>query len=89
VGRRKDQGVTVNGVYFSGWLYWHLNHWKIRIDDIDEYGNDIRIESYPELRDNEWIRAETLEQCKTEKAGYMEIGGRQGGKSEMKHHILV
>jgi hypothetical protein len=20
---------------------WHLNHWKIRIDDIDEYGNDI------------------------------------------------
>jgi hypothetical protein len=62
VGRRKDQGVTVNGVYFSGWLYWHLNHWKIRIDDIDEYGNDIRIESYPELRDNEWIRAETLEQ---------------------------
>jgi hypothetical protein len=47
VGRRKDQGgVTVNGVYFSGWLYWHLNHWKIRIDDIDEYGNDIRIESY-------------------------------------------
>jgi hypothetical protein len=53
---------------FIFWLvYWHLNHWKIRIDDIDEYGNDIRIESYPELRDNEWIRAETLEQCKTEK----------------------
>jgi hypothetical protein len=76
-------GVTIQGVFFSGWLYWHLNHWKIRIDDIDEFGNDIRIECLPELRDNEWIRAETLEGCKIDKEGYMEIGGRQGGKSEM------
>lgn len=76
-------GVTIQGVYFSGWLYWHLNHWKIRIDDVDEFGNDIRIECLPELRDNEWIRAECLEACKVQKKGYMEIGGRQGGKSEM------
>lgn len=76
-------GVTINGVFISGWLYWHLNHWWIRIDDTDEYGNDIRINSLPELRDNEWIRAETLEACKNNKEGYMEIGGRQGGKSEM------
>lgn len=76
-------GVTINGVFFSGWLYWHLNHWYIRIDELDEYGNDIRVEKLPELRDNEWIRADILEQCKVEKKGYMEIGGRQGGKSEM------
>src|SRR5665647_2533738 len=57
-------GVTVNGVFFSGWLYWHLNHWWIRVDDVDSYGNDIRKSSLPELRDNEWIRAEILEQCK-------------------------
>jgi len=76
-------GVTVNGVYFSGWLYWHLNHWYIRIDDTDNYGNDVRITSLPELRDNEWIRAEYLEKCRVDRQGYMEIGGRQGGKSEM------
>ena len=75
-------GVTVNGVYFSGWLYWHLNHWWIRIDDLDEYGNIIRKPQLPELRDNEWIRAEILEKCKREKKGYMEVGGRQSGKSE-------
>lgn len=76
-------GITVNGVYFSGWLYWHLNHWWIRVDDVDEYGNDIRKPSLPDLRDNEWIRAEILEQCKKERKGYIEVGGRQGGKSEM------
>lgn len=76
-------GVNINGVHISGWLYWHLNHWWIRIDDVDEHGNDIRKECLPELRDNEWIRAEALEMCKNERKGYIEVGGRQGGKSEM------
>ena len=73
-------GVNINGVHISGWLYWHLNHWWIRIDDVDEYGNDVRKECNPELRDNEWIRAEALEKAKNERKGYIEIGGRQGGK---------
>lgn len=76
-------GVNINGVHISGWLYWHLNHWWIRKDDTDEWGNEVRIESLPDLRDNEWIRAEALEQCRIQKKGYMEIGARQGGKSEM------
>lgn len=76
-------GVTINGVFISGWLYWHLNHWWIRIDDVDKYGNDIRVQCLPELRDNEWIRAEHLEACKVSRKGYIEVGGRQGGKSEM------
>jgi len=76
-------GVTINGVFISGWLYFHINHWWIRVDDLDEYNNIIRKPQLPELRDNEWIRAEYLEQCKLEKKGYMEVGARQGGKSEM------
>ncbi len=75
-------GVWVDGVFFSGWLYWHINHWWIRIDDVDEFGNDIRPEFQPELRDNEWIRALHAEGCKVARAGYIEVGGRQGGKSE-------
>ncbi len=76
-------GVWINGVFITPWLYWHLNHWKIRVDATDKYNNEIRIESLPALRDNEWIRAEALEKCRIDKLGYMEIGGRQGGKSEM------
>lgn len=76
-------GVTVDGVTISGWLYWHLNHWHIRVDGRDEHGNEVRLKSLPDLRDNEWIRAEALERCRTESLGYMEIGLRQGGKSEL------
>lgn len=82
-------GVFVDGVYFSGWLYWHINHWWIRIDDVDEYGNDIRIECLPELRDNEWIRAEHLEACKVQRKGYIEVGGRQGGKELADYEPLI
>ena len=76
-------GITINGVYISGWLYFHLNHWWIRVDDLDEYDNIIRKPALPDLRDNEWIRAEILEKCRIERRGYIEVGGRQGGKSEM------
>lgn len=81
-------GVNVNGVHISGWLYWHLNHWWIRIDDKDKYGNEIRVECLPQLRDNEWMRAEYLERCRVEKKGYMEIGARQGGKDLLDSSIL-
>jgi hypothetical protein len=76
-------GIHINGVHITPWLYWHINHWWIRLDDVDEYGNDIRKKSLPDLRDNEWIRAEHLEKCRIDRKGYIEIGGRQGGKSEM------
>lgn len=75
-------GVTIDGVFISGWLYWHLNHWMIRVDDVDAYGNDIRVEKLPDLRDNEWLRAQHLESCRIDREGYIEVGARQGGKSE-------
>lgn len=80
-------GITVNGVFISGWLYWHTNHWKIRIDKLDNHGNIVREEALPELRDNEWIRAEHLEACKQAKLGYIEVGARQTGKSEAEASI--
>lgn len=76
-------GVTVDGIFFSGWLYWHLNHWWIRDDIEDEYDNIVRRKLLPSLRDNEWIVSEYLEQCRIEKKGYLHIGVRQFGKSEI------
>ena len=51
-------------------------------------GNDVRKPSLPELRDNEWIRAEYLEKCRIERKGYVEVGGRQGGSRKWKPLIL-
>lgn len=80
-------GVRVNGIHIPGWLYFHINHWYIRADRLDSYGNVIRSTQHPDLRDNEWERAEALELCRLRKLGYMEIGLRQGGKSEMEASI--
>jgi hypothetical protein len=76
-------GVTVNGVLFSGWLYAHLNHWHIRVDRKDNRGQVVRVRSLPDLRDNEWIMAEALERARVEQKGYLQVGLRQAGKSEM------
>ena len=76
-------GVYVDGVFFSGWLYWHLNHWYIQDHSEDVYGNVVRIKTLPSLRDNEWIVSKYLEECRKRKVGYMHIGVRRFGKSEI------
>lgn len=76
-------GVTIDGFHIPGWLYWHINHWFIRVDGEDIHGNITRNVSLPDLRDNELIRALALEECRIQKLGYLEIGLRQGGKSEL------
>ena len=76
-------GVNVNGVHIPGFLYWHLNHWYIGLDAVDKHGNDIKIPGHPELRDNEWIIADGLEQARKERKGLMIAGSRRIGKSEV------
>lgn len=82
-------GVTVDGVFFSGFLYWHLCHWHIRDDVEDAHGNILRKKMLASLRDNEWIVAAYLEQCRVDKKGYMHIGARQFGKSELMASYLA
>lgn len=81
-------GVTIGGVKIPGVLYQHLNHWHIIVDKKDNYGNIIRTPSYPDLRDNEWERGEYYEKCRLNQTGYIEVGLRQGGKSEWEAMII-
>lgn len=48
-------GVIVGGIKISGWLYWHLNFFKLTIDKKDEYGNGIMEVLNPDFRDNEYM----------------------------------
>lgn len=76
-------GVTINGVYIHGWLYWHLNHWHIFGDEVDERDNTIkRVGINPSARDNEWIIQEALMQGEQERKGVMLFGVRRFGKTE-------
>lgn len=75
-------GLTINGVYFHGWLYWHLNHWKTNIDSIDPRDNSIiRNFTNPHLRDNEWLIAEKLMEAEKDKKGLCIVGARRLAKS--------
>lgn len=70
-------GITINGVYISPWLYWHINHWKILGDAPDGSRPTIT----PKLRDNEWIIADAIHRAETEKKALCILGLRQMGKS--------
>lgn len=82
--RKVKQGVTINGVYIPGWLYWHINHWLINIDMPPDpiTGYIERKPSRPMLRDNEWLIAEHIHRAEKEHKGLLIIGSRQLGKSE-------
>lgn len=78
-------GVTINGVHIGGWLYWHINHWSIFIDEEDRNGKVInRIKRKPWLRDNEWIIDDGIRDADVprNRHGLLIIGSRQFGKSE-------
>jgi hypothetical protein len=77
-----ENGVTVNGIYYPGWLYWHLNHWHIFTDYKDDRGRVKRVISHPELRDNEWILSEHLLKAQAAKRGLLVVGSRRFGKTE-------
>lgn len=79
-----EYGVTINGTYISGWLYWHLNHWQTYIPTIDLRSGDVKDEFInPSLRDNEWLVAENLEKAREQKSGLILIGGRRIAKTSM------
>ena len=76
-------GVEIDGFKLSGWLYWHLNHWKLTTDDTDNPDNinsDINIIT-PDLRDNELVINNALLRAETERKGICIMGLRQMGKT--------
>ena len=84
-------GVTIDGFTFSGWLYWHLNHWKLTTDDNsdpDNINSDI-ITITPKLRDNELIINDALIKAETERKGLPIMGLRQMGKELANYEPLI
>jgi len=85
------KGVTINGIFIPPSLYWHLNHIKIDIDELDSYGNPIAVSNIPELRDNDWIFHNGYWQAynRPDKKILQVLGSRQLGKSVNESSILL
>lgn len=83
-------GVTINGVFVDPWLYWHLNHWNIYINDRDDRDDSVkRVFTHPTPRDNEWALAEARAEAIKQKKGIVAIGIRRFGKSEIEASIIA
>lgn len=83
--KKVKEGVWINGVYISGWLYWHLNHWKIQVDSEDGERPTVT----PYLRDNEWMIAEGIERAEKEKLILAIMGSRQIAKTTFSSSYLA
>jgi hypothetical protein len=76
-------GITINGIFIWGSLYYHLNHHFIDVDKIDNRGNQsIQIER-PVFRDNEWIIHEAYNQANDDKKGLIIGAARQISKTSL------
>lgn len=79
-----EYGLTINGVYITNWLYWHLNYWRAYIPQQDTRSGEVKdVFIHPTLRDNEWLIAEHLQRAKEEKKGLLLIGGRRIAKTSV------
>lgn len=87
--KKIEYGVTINGVYIPGWLYWHINHWHMFVDYEDPLNHTIkRINSNPDLRDNEWMIANYYVEAEQKHKGLLIVGSRRLGKSEFEGSIV-
>lgn len=77
-------GCTIEGEYFPGELYWHLNFWKLMRDEEVEIGGIKTIRDFvanPLLRDNEWIIFNEIRRAHIERKGLIILGSRRISKS--------
>ena len=73
-------GITIDGIFISGFLYYHLNYFKCQLD-ILENGKIVRKLANPYLRDNEWIIDSYIRQAEEAKKGLCILGSRRLAKS--------
>ncbi len=81
--RKVKHGINIDGWQMSGWLYWYINHWLLKVDEDnteDSINADI-LEIRPFIRDNEEIINRNLLRAEKEKRGLPIMGLRQFGKT--------
>ena len=81
--KKITEGITINGFYFSPFIYWHLNYWSIYVDTM--VGNrQVRKLDRPQLWDTYLAVDETIHKAENHiegKKGVVMVGSRRISKS--------
>lgn len=88
--RKVREGITIDGFYISGWLYWHLCHWWINKDMLMPNGDIVPTSGNPDLRDNELIIDNGLitAQNPADRRHLLILGARQISKTTFEASFL-
>jgi len=81
--KKITEGVTINGFYFSPFIYWHLNYWSIYIDTMIGK-RQVRKLDKPQLWDTYLAVDETIHKAENHedgKKGVVMVGSRRISKS--------
>jgi hypothetical protein len=81
--KKITDGVTINGFYFSPFIYWHLNYWSIYVDTVVNK-RAIRKLDRPQLWDTYLAVDQTIQKAENHaegKKGVVMVGSRRISKS--------
>lgn len=81
--KKITEGVTINGFYFSPFVYWHLNYWSIYVDTMVGK-RQIRKLDRPQLWDTYLAVDDTINKAENHpdgKKGVVMVGSRRISKS--------
>ena len=89
------KGITIAGVYLSGWLYWHINYFKTEVP-MDMFKDTKHYDPYkkilisqPLLRDNEVFVTEMYTEAGVQNLGLLMFGSRRIGKTVLEASLLT
>jgi hypothetical protein len=81
--KKITEGITINGFYFSPFIYWHLNYWSIYVDTMVGK-RQVRKLDRPQLWDTYLAVDETIHRAENHidgKKGVVMVGSRRISKS--------
>ena len=80
------EGIVIDGIKIHGWLIFDTVMWRIELDQ-ETKGRSFKTEGIPDFRDIEYITNEDLIRAEHEKRGWLIMGSRGTGKSNLASSI--
>lgn len=84
--KKIEDGVEIDGVYFDGWIYYHINHFRVKYPTtvmVNGHPKSKDVTGRPPLRDNEWIMSEYFIKASREQGYALIAATRRAAKTTL------